>query len=192
MKTLFLGLALLAVLTIARAADSEKSDKPSQAELLRSVSASVLDEKGFGGEPVQLAKGDVYPVVKESMIDVILDMDGKQVRVNRSDVKITEGGAEGDYVRIVSAKYGFPDQNAWEVKQEIRKRMPENPLTKPVKILVSDKLLRAKAATMVKTVVINGITTVTPRNDAILTITYEVNGERKVKEVPENKYLTLP
>lgn len=176
----------------AHAADAEKSEAELQAELLRTFSAPVFQEGRATSESVPLTAGEVYPVLKEGILDVMLKVDGKEVRVSNSDVKIVKDGAQGDYVNIISAKYGYPGGNGWEVKQEIRKQMPENPLTKPVKILVSDQLLRAKAGTMVKVVIKNGVNTYVPRNDGKLTITYEVNGVRKVQEVKEDAYLTLP
>ena len=198
MKHILILLATLALLAPARAEEGEVKPKAGEdatnykAVILRSVPGPVLNEKGFTTGTVKLNKGESYPVVDQNLTEVTILVKGSNVRVAKSDVLISEDTEGGNFVRIISAKYGFPGETQWEVKEEIKKRMPENPLKEAAEILVSDKLLRAKANSMVKTTLVNGRPVVVPRDGAILTITYEVDGDRKVKEVVEGTYLTLP
>jgi hypothetical protein len=42
--------------------------------------------------------------------------------------------AGGGFLHIVSAKYGRPNDRQYEVKEEIKKRLPKGPITDPVEI----------------------------------------------------------
>lgn len=183
-------LTLLAIFAILASVQAEDAKKPQKVEIIRSISGSVVSDTGIGGGTVQLIKGSIYPVLKDGLTEVTLDVNGQTVRVLKDAVRPTE--ADGSFLRIISAKYGFPGEQQFEVKEEIKKRLPENPVKEPVKILVSDKLLRAKAGLMTRTKMVNGRVVTYDRNDAILTITYEYDSERKTQEVMEGKYLILP
>jgi hypothetical protein len=195
MKNILTFLVLVALLGTVRAEETVEKTTKYRGEILRSVSGSVLNEKGFSSGTEKLTKGESFPVVSQTLADVTLDVGGKTVRVAKSDVLITEdtGSAEGgNFVRIVSAKYGLPEGTKWEVKEEVKKLMPPNPLTKPAQIPVTDSLLRSKAGTMVSVKIVNGQKIISQRNDASLKITYEVDGVRKEKTVMEGGTLTLP
>ena len=183
-------LTFLATLALLTAVQAEDANKPQKVEIIRSISGSVVSDTGIGGGTVQLIKGSIYPLLKDGLSEVTLNVNGQTVRVLKEAVRPTE--AEGSFLRIISAKYGFAGEQQFEVKEEIKKRLPDNPVKEPVKILVSDKLLRAKAGLMTRTKMVNGRVVTYDRNDAILTITYEYDAERKTQEVMEGNYLILP
>ena len=179
----------------------EEPTKRYEAEILRSVSGYSLDEKGFSRGSVPLKKGMVYRVLEQSLSDVILDNNGERIKVTKSDVRLSEveatdaeaAASEGGFLHIVSAKYGRPNDRQYEVKEEIKKRLPKGPITNPVEILVSDALLRSRAGFMTQTGVLRGnVVTMQKDTPCILTITYEYNGERLKKEVMEGRNLVLP
>jgi hypothetical protein len=150
MKPTAIVVALIAFLGTHLAA--QEDTKKYEAEILRSTSGNVLSENGFSKGSVPLKKGVIYPVLEQSFADVILDKDGERVKVAKSDVRLSEGkatdeeGASGaGFVRLISAKYGRPNDRQYEVKEEIKKRLPKGPITSPVEILVSDALLRSRA-----------------------------------------------
>jgi hypothetical protein len=134
---------------------AQEDTKRYQAEILRSVSGHALDEKGFSRGSVPLKKGMVYPVSEQSFSDVISDDGGERIKVRKSDVRLseveatdTEAANGAGFLHIVSAKYGRPNDRQYEVKEEIKKRLPKGPITNPVEILVSDALLRSRAGFM--------------------------------------------
>jgi hypothetical protein len=179
---------------------AQEDTKKYEAEILRSISGNALDEKGFSQGSVPLKKGMIYRVLEQSFSDVILDNDGKRIKVGKNDVRLSEAkatdeeGASGaGFLRIVSAKYGRPNDRQYEVKEEIKKRLPKGPITNPVEILVSDALLRSRAGYMTQTGVLQGNVVIMQKDTpCILTITYEYNGERLKKEVMEGRNLVLP
>ncbi len=166
---------------------------------LRSTAGAILNEKGFSTGIVQLTKGTVYNVSEQTIADVILLDDGKRIRIAKSDVAVSEGSTEstsddgGGFFRVISAKYGRPNERQYDVKEEIKKRIPKGELTTQVEILVSDKLLRAKAGYMVQTGYIDGYNVVMKKDTpCVLTITYELNGQRFTKEGIEGSTIKLP
>ena len=187
--------------TAAEIAQTEGTVSPKkfQAEMLRSALGSTLDDREFSKGTIQLKKGDVFLVEKQTYSDVVLAKRGERFRVAKNEVRLTEANpsteteAYGESLRILSAKYDRPNNRQYEVKEEIKKRLPEGALLAPVEILVSDALLRSRAGYMVQTGVLQG-NVVTMQKDVlcILTITYEQNGQSFKKEVLEGNTLVLP
>lgn len=176
-----------------------------QAEVTRSVSGNILDEKGFSKGTVSLKKGDVFEVAAESVANVTLKDGEKLIQAPGDAVKITEVSDDeavvGSSLRIVSAKMGFPNDREYEVKQEIKKlikkRLDKAPITAaaPLEIRVTDELLRAKAkaATYTSRTNSNGYTVVYRRPGSIyLLITYEFDGKRLEKVGKEGNTISLP
>lgn len=138
------------------------------------------DGEGVGAERRQLLADPPFDGVSE-------------VRLSEAKATDEEGASGTGFLRIVSAKYGRPNERQYEVKDEIRKRLPKGPITNPVEILVSDALLRNRAGYMTQTGALRGNVVIMQKDTpCILTITYEYNGERFKKEVLEGRSLVLP
>lgn len=142
---------------------AQEGGKKYQAEILRSVSGRNLDDKGFSHATVPLRKGMILPLLGQSFSDVILDFDGVRIKVGRDDVRLSEAKATDEegvrgagFLRVVSAKYGRAGDRKYDVKEEIKKRLPEGPIAGPVEILVSDALLRSRASSLTQTGVLQG------------------------------------
>lgn len=178
---------------------AEEAGKAKAVEVTRSVTASYLDEKGFSAGSASVKKGEVYELAKEELSSVVVKDGGKLIKLPKDAVNVTEveegqSDSPGGSIRIISAKFGYGGNRQYEVKEEIKKRLRDQKLDEPVEILVTDALLRAKASlvTMISRTV-NGMT-YTTRNPSkmLLTVTYEVNGVRRVKETLEGRTLVLP
>ena len=180
-------------------ADSEQDQPQYIATIKRSTSGEKLNERGFGAGSVSLKSGMTYPVEKQDMGFVTIRDGDVLVKVSKSDVELAEddgSAAEGGFFRIVSANYqATTGGRRYSVKQEILKRIPKGPITEPIKILINDHLLRARAQEVnIQYGTIDGNNNV--RLDApkvmMLTIIYEYEGKRFTKEVTEGNYLVLP
>lgn len=190
--------SLLALISLR--AEEEASEKK-HAEITRSLSATVVDDKGATQGSVNLKKGDVYEVVSETFSEATLKLTDKLARVPKDALKIDEAREGEGSIRIVSAKIGFPHDRVYEVKEEVKKKIREQ-LAKgaispanPVKIEVTEDLLRAKAK-MVTTYTHtypNGSTAAVRRNGYLsLLITYEYGGKRLEKFAKEKQFISLP
>jgi hypothetical protein len=175
------------------------SPKKFQAEMLRSALGSTLDDREFSQGTIQLNKGDVFLVEEQTYSDVVLAKSGKRFKVAKNEVRLTEVNPStetevyGESIRILSAKYGRPNNRQYEVRDEIRKRLPKGPLTDPVQILVTDALLRSRARYMTQTGVLQGNIVIMQKDEpCMLTITYEHNRQSFKKEVLEGNTLVLP
>jgi hypothetical protein len=180
-------------------AETEPDQPQYIATIKRSTSGQKLDERGFGAGSVSLQSGMIYPVEKQDMGSVTIRDGDTLVRVNKSDVDLAEDDGStsgGGFFRIVSANYrATTGGRRYSVKQEILKRIPKGPITQPIKILIDDHLLRARAQEVnIQYGTIDGNNNV--RLDApkvmMLTIVYEYEGKRFTKEVTEGNYLILP
>jgi hypothetical protein len=189
-------LSFLVLISALGGAIAEEVAKVKMAEVLRSVSASYVDDKGLSAGNVTLKKGDSYEVVKEDLSSVVVEGNGQFIKIPKDAVRVTEAAppAPGSGVlRIISAKYGKTGDREYEVKQELKKRIPAGSISSPVKILVSDALLRAKAAAANQTTgVVNGNVVTVDTRSFILTVTYEWDGKRLKKEAMEGQTIELP
>lgn len=208
MKTIAKSILLLVLLSGLQAslfgqdnkAGEEQPRQPQYiATIKRSTSGQKLDDRGFGAGSVSLQSGMVYPVEKQDMGSVTIRDGDALIRVNKSDVELAEddgSAAEGGFFRIVSANYqATTGGRRYSVKQEILKRIPKGPITQPIKILIDDHLLRARAQEVnIQYGTIDGNNNVTLDAPKImmLTIIYEYEGKRFTKEVTEGNYLVLP
>ncbi len=203
MNTKFL--AILFLLAGIGAAFAEEEAKVKQAEVIRSVSGTSLDEKGFSKGSVPVKKGDTFEVSAESISEVTVKTDSGLVKLPKDSVKITEvAGSEaitGSPLRIVSAKLGFPGDRDYEVKEEVKKIIKKRiaagqPITatSPVQIPVTQDFLRAKAyqATTVTSDVGGQPTLMRRSGSLVLTITYEFDGKRDKKSAMEGGNIALP
>lgn len=197
-------LSLCAFLTALAPLRAEEAAVVKQAELLRSVSATALDEKGFSKGQVTLKKGETYEVVSESISDVTVKNDATLIKIPKDAVKVTETQA-GDAafgaspLRIISAKLGFPKDRQYEVKEEVKKvikdRLERGPITaaQPVEIPVSRELLRIKARFLNETYTApDGTIRQVQKGPLFLTITYEFEGARQEKQAMEGSRISLP
>jgi hypothetical protein len=179
---------------------AQEQQRQYQAEIVRSTAGNILNEKGFSAGTVQMKKGMIYDVTEQTLSDVILLDNGQRIRVPKSDVIVSERSSsssddqEGSGVlRIISAKYGRPGEFQYDVKQEIRKRISSGPIAQQIEILVSDKLLRARAASMTQSGVTDGFNIVMKKDSlCVLTIAYDFNDQRFTKEAIEGSTLKLP
>lgn len=178
--------------------DGEPSEHSFLAEVTRTTNGQILDEKGFAKGSASVRKGDSFEVFSEDISSVTVKDEGELIKIPKDAVRISEGAAYktelGSKLRIVSAKMGFGGDRKYEVKEEVKKRLPKGPIAAPVEFLVSDDLLRSRAhAVNTVTGVIDGDTvTFKSRGPLILTITYEWEGQRLVKEAAEGSHMKLP
>lgn len=188
-------------LSLTCRAAEEEPDK--QAEAVRSVSGTLVDEKGASKGTISIKKGDVFEVASVGMGSVTLRDGENLIKVPGDSVKVTE--AEGDELlasslRIVSAKMSFPNDRRYEVKQEIKKlvkkHLESGPITpeSPLKIQVTDRFLRAKAGSVMYYFLknANGDLVQYRKTGLFLTVTYEFDGKRLEKTGGENSTITLP
>jgi len=155
-----------------------------------------VDEKGVTTGSVNLKKGDSFEVVNEDMASVTVENNGSLVKIPKDAVRVSvqePPAPDSGMIRIVSAKFGRTGDRTYEVKEEVKKRIPQGPIKDPVKILVSDALLRAKAAAVNQsTGTVNGNVVTVDSRPLILKVTYEWNGQRLTKEAMEGQTLQLP
>ena len=69
-------------------AETEESEKPMVAKLLRSTTGRPLDRSGLANGQVPVKKDEVYDVQKQTLADVTLDVEGRSVVVSSRDVLI--------------------------------------------------------------------------------------------------------
>lgn len=180
---------------------------PMQAKLTRNLTARALDSAGFASTPVQLKKGATYDVLKQSKFDTMLDVGGQQVMVSTHElivtpkgpvVAVTVVGFTPGTIFLESARYSLDGNQDRNVKNSLKKLIPEGVITAPVEIIVTDALSTAaqdQGDTLQGTIVTSGNTSTvfvrgTPRN--VLTVVYTFNGQRFTKQVPEGSKLVLP
>jgi hypothetical protein len=195
---LFLSLQLSAFGQIQNQADFEDNHKQYIATIKRSISGQKLDNRGFGAGSIPLQAGMTYLVENQDMGFVTIRDGETLIRVNKSDVDLSEDDgsvAEGGFFRIVSANYqATTGGKRYSIKHELLKQIPKGRLTEPIKILIGDHLLRARAQEVniqYGTIHGNNVRLAAPKV-MMLTIVYEYDGRRLQKQVYEGDYLTLP
>ena len=70
-------------------AETDTPESPMQAKLLRSTTGRALDNSGFANIPTPLKKDAVYDVVKQTLVEVTVEVEGQDVVVSSRDVLIT-------------------------------------------------------------------------------------------------------
>lgn len=203
----------LLICTLVLAAEKSGS-QVCQAEVLRNVSVTKIGPTGFSEGQVSLQKGCFYDVVKIDQSNVLINVDGRRVRVPRDDVSFSKkivreadpntGFAPGRIV-LLNASYGLPTARPIRHSQTLRllqNMIPKSEIKKPIQIIVTDELLgtRKNPQTVVNssagTIDDDGniiMTTQTPKPQKnILRIEYQYNGEKLEKSALEESVLTLP
>lgn len=221
-----IGRLLLFLLTLAGAslAQTQPSSPPPverlRAELNRSTTGRLLDDRGLATGTMPLRKGDVYNVDEQKVGSVILIVSGKKVAVPSGEVTVSKGQVAAPSgpqppqlqpvnnglpqepartpvtpgaIELVSAKYTLMGNQPRNVKTKLAKLIPEGVIDKTVNVLVTDELSTAAAAQGNYTVIYSTqrrIVQEHPKN--ILTVEYIFNGQTHTRQVMEDTYLTLP
>lgn len=180
-----------------------EESKLKQAEIIRSVAGTALDEKGFSKGSFSVKKGDTFEVTAESISDVTIKTDSGLVKLPKDAVKVTEL-AEGEAIagsplRIISAKLGYAGDRDYEVKEEVKKIIKKRiatgqPITAaaPVQIPVTQDFLRARAAQVTMVPVDANGQPMRRSGPLMLTITYEFEGKRNQMSAAEGGNIQLP
>lgn len=180
---------------------------PKQAELIRSTSGRAIGASGMAAGSVPLKKGVVYDVVREENGIVVLQVGSDQVMVPTGALVVSDkpkppaavaaGFVPGKIV-LVSAKYSLDGNQPQNVKNALQKLIPQEVLTEPVRIIVSDGLSTAaqdQGKVSTGTVVSTGnaaVLTMRSPSRNVLTVKYMYNGQERTKQVPEGMVLVLP
>ncbi|MDI1313845.1 hypothetical protein [Prosthecobacter sp.] len=198
-------LLVLAACFYPLAGMAQNAAKPMQAELMRSTSGREIEDFGLASGSTPLQKGAVYDVVRQENGGVVLSVGGKNVLVQNDSVSVTEkpqttatsSGFVPGKVVLISAKYTIEGDQPRNVKNNLKKLIPETLLKEPLEIIVTDALSLAaqdqgqSQRSIVVTRNAVGVFTRTPAKN-VLTVQYIYNGQRFTKQVPEGEKLVLP